>query len=295
MDDAMRVKDHLLQVFERVNQQPDLIADGALNVCIVGGGPTGVEMAGALADLIYQEFRKDFPAIPIDQAQLAHYAHSPALVQMFKPELQSYAVEELTKRGVAVHTGTGVSRIAADSITLSTGEVVKTQTLIWAAGLQANPLAETLGVELAHGRIPVGPDLQVVGHPSVFAIGDIAAMIDGKTGKVLPGLGATALQAGKHAGVAISDLVMGNTPAPFAYLDKGSMAQVGRGAAIAELPGGETLKGHVAWLAWLGVHLALLNGAEERASTLVDWGWNFFTQGRSKHLMSGSQPGDKPS
>jgi NADH dehydrogenase len=212
---------------------------------------------------------------------------------LFKPELQTYAEQELKERGVKVQIGCGVAKIGADSITLSNGEVVKTQTLIWAAGLAASPVSSSLGVELVRGgRIPVGPDLQVNGFPGVFAVGDIAAMTDGKTGEVLPGLGATALQAGKNAGVAISDLVLGNIPAPFKYLDKGSMAQVGRGAAVAELPTGATMTGHVAWMAWLGVHLALLNGVEERAATVVDWGWNFVTHGRSKRLMFDSDAED---
>ena len=117
-----------------------LADDGALNVCIVGGGPTGVEMAGALADLIFVEFRKDYPSVPIDKAQVLLYEHAPSLLRMFKPELQTYAVEELTQRGVKVHTGCGVAKIGPDSITLASGEVVKTQTLIWAAGLEANPV-----------------------------------------------------------------------------------------------------------------------------------------------------------
>ena len=295
MQDALRVKSHLLKTFAAVDKQPPLAAEGALNVCIVGGGPTGVEMAGALADLIFVEFRKDYPSVPIDQAQVLLYEHAPTLLRMFKPELQAYAAEELKQRGVKVHTGCGVTKIAADSITLASGEVVKTRTLIWAAGLEANPLTSGLGVELVRGgRIPVGPDLQVNGYPGVFAVGDIAAMTDGKTGEVLPGLGATALQAGKHAGTAISDLVLGDTPAPFKYLDKGSMAQVGRGAAIAELPTGATMTGHMAWMAWLGVHLALLNGVEERAATVVDWGWNFVTHGRSKRLMLDSDAAGPP-
>ncbi len=138
MPDALRVKNHLLKLFEAVDKQPSLAEDGTLNICIVGGGPTGVEMAGALADLIFVEFRKDYPAVPIDSAQVLLYEHAPTLLRMFKPELQAYAAEELTQRGVKVHTGCGVTNISADSITLASGEVVKTQTLIWAAGLEAN-------------------------------------------------------------------------------------------------------------------------------------------------------------
>jgi NADH dehydrogenase len=187
-----------------------------------------------------------------------------------------------------VHTGTGVANIGPTSIDLSTGATVKTHTTVWAAGLQASPVVNSLGVELAHGgRIPVGPDLQVKGHPGVFAIGDIAAMTDGKTGQVLPGLGATALQAGRYAGETIKRLLHGKEAEPFTYLNKGTMAQVGRGAAVVELPTGGTLTGHLAWLAWLGVHLSLLNGAEEKCGIFVDWGWNILTHKRGKRIMLG--------
>jgi NADH:ubiquinone reductase (H+-translocating) len=154
------------------------------------------------------------------------------------------------------------------------------------ASTRTNPVVDSLGVTTVHsGRVPVGPDLQVQGHPGVFAIGDIAAMTDGKTGKMLPGLGAVALQAGRHVGESIKCLVSGQQPEPFQYFDKGTMAQVGRGAAVVELPWGGTLTGHIAWLTWLGVHLALLNGAEEKIGTLVDWGWSLVTGHREKRIL----------
>jgi NADH:quinone reductase (non-electrogenic) len=187
---------------------------------------------------------------------------------------------------VKVHTGTGVRKVGPTSMELATGETVKTHTLVWAAGLKANPIVHSLGVELGHGeRIPVGPDLQVKDRPGVFAIGDIALMTDGKTGKPLPGLAATALQAGHHVGETIKRLIEGNPTEPFKYLDKGTMAQIGHGAAVTELPTGQTMTGGLAWLAWLGVHLALLNGAEERISTFVDWGWNAMTREHSKRII----------
>jgi NADH dehydrogenase len=179
-----------------------------------------------------------------------------------------------------------VKKVGPTSIELSSGETVRTHTLIWAGGLRANPLVSKLGVATVHGgRIPVGPDLQVQGHPGVFAVGDLAAMTDGKTGKELPGLGSVALQAGRHVGDTIKRLAAGQQAEPFNYHDKGIMAQVGRGAAVVELPWGQTITGHVAWLAWLGVHLALLNGAEEKISTFVDWGWNLFTHHRDKRII----------
>jgi NADH:ubiquinone reductase (H+-translocating) len=148
---------------------------------------------------------------------------------------------------VKVHTGTGVRKVGPASIELANGETMKTHTLIWAAGLKANPIVQSLGVELGHGgRIPVSPDLQVKDHPGVFAIGDIAVMTDGKTGKPLPGLGATALQAGYHVGETITRLVEGKTPEPFKYLDKGTMAQIGHGAAVIEFATGQTMTGQLA-------------------------------------------------
>jgi NADH:ubiquinone reductase (H+-translocating) len=286
MEDAIRLREHILKTFEAVDKNPALMDDGALNFCVVGGGPTGVELAGALVELLRAELIEDYPNLPVDKAQVFLYDHSPHLLATFAPRLESYAQKALEERGVKVHTGTGVSKIGPASIELSTGATVKTHTTVWAAGLQANPIVSSLGVELVHGgRIPVGPDLQVKDHPGVFAIGDIAAMTDGKTGQVLPGLGATALQAGRHVGESIKRLLDGKQPEPFEYFNKGMMAQVGRGAAVVELPTGGRMTGHLAWLAWLGVHLALLNGAEEKAGIFVDWGWNILTHKRGKRII----------
>jgi NADH dehydrogenase len=290
MTDANRLKEHILKLFEAVDKNPALVDDGALNFCIVGGGPTGVELAGALVELLREDLKEDYPNLPVDNAQVLLYEHSPNLLGTFAPKLETYARTALEERGVKVQTGIGVAKIGPTSIDLSTGATVKTHTTVWAAGLQASPVVNSLGVELAHGgRIPVGPDLQVKDHPGVFAIGDIAAMTDGKTGQVLPGLGATALQAGRHVGETIKRLLEGKEAESFKYLNKGMMAQVGRGAAVVELPTGGTLKGHLAWLAWLGVHLALLNGAEEKAGIFVDWGWNLLTHKRGKRITLGDE------
>ena len=286
MEDAIRLTTHILTMFESVDKNPMLIDDGALTFCIVGGGPTGVELAGALAELVHADLAEDYPNLPMEKAKLVLYEQAPNLLGPFHPKLQAYARKALEERGVEVHTGTGVRKVEATNIGLSTGETVRTHTLVWAAGLQASPVVSSLGVELVHGgRVPVGLDLQLKDHPGVFAIGDIAAMADGKTGKLLPGLGATALQAGRHAGATIKRLLDGKQPEPFQYFNKGTMAQVGRGAAVVELPTGGTLTGHVAWLAWLGVHLSLLNGAEEKSSVFVDWGWNVLTRKRGKRII----------
>lgn len=286
MKDAIRLHDHILKKLEEVDKNPALVDEGALTFCIIGGGPTGTELAGAMSELLHTELKADYPNLPIDEARVVLYEHSPAVLAHFKPKLQEYARRALEDRGVEVHTGTGVVEVTAEEITLAGGDKVKTQTLIWAAGLQANPLTKLLGVELAPGgRVPVGPDLQVKDHPQVFAIGDMASMTDGKTGQPLPGLGAVALQAGHHVGKTIEQLVAGEATTPFKYFDKGNMAQVGRGAAAVELPTGGTLTGSIAWLAWLGVHLSLLSGAEEKTSVFVDWGWNLLTHKRGKRIL----------
>jgi NADH dehydrogenase len=288
MDDALRLKAQILGTLEAVDKRPTLVDEGALNFCIVGGGPTGVELAGALAELIRSELKQDYPNLPIDRARVLLYEHSPHLLGPFLPELRTYAENALRERGVEVHTSTGVSKITSTGIELSTAETVPTRTLVWAAGLKANPVVQSLGVPLVHaGRVPVGPDLQLPGHAGVFVVGDIAAMTDGKTGAVLPGLGAVALQAGHHAGDGIRRLIAGETPLPFEYFDKGTMAQVGRGAAVAQLPLGITLTGLPAWLAWLGVHLTLLSTEAERNSVFVDWGWNLLTRQRGKRILLG--------
>jgi NADH dehydrogenase len=291
MDDAIRLKEHVLKTFEAVDKNPSLIDDGALNFCVVGGGATGVEVSGALADLLHSELKQDYPNLPVDLAQVLLYEQAPHLLGPFKPELQIYATKVLEERGVKVHTGTGVRKVGPTSIELANGQTVKSHTLIWAAGLKAHPIVRSLGVELGHGgQIPVGPDLQVKDHPGVFAIGDIATMTDGETGEPLPGLGATALQAGYHVGETIKRLVEGKPPEPFKYVDKGTMAQIGRGAAVIELPTGQTMTGQLAWLAWLGVHLALLNGAEQKITTFVDWGWTILTKEHGKRMILSDAP-----
>src|SRR3982074_2411635 len=168
MDDAIRLKDHILKIFEAADKNPALIDEGALNFCVVGGGPTGVEVSGALAELLHTEIREDYPNLPMDTAHGFLYEHSPHLLGTFMPKLQDYARKALEERGVKVQTGTGVQKVEPGSIELANGDTVKTHTLVWAGGLSANPIVTCLGVELVHGgRIPVGPDLQVKNHPGV--------------------------------------------------------------------------------------------------------------------------------
>jgi NADH dehydrogenase len=285
MRDAVHLKAHVLRCFEVVDKNPALVDDGALTTCVVGGGPTGVEVAGALAELIHNEMKDDYPNLPVERAQVHLYELGPELLAPFKPGLRAYARTTLERLGVRVHTGDGVVEIEPTRVHLKSGGEVKAHTLVWGAGLQSNPLMSHLGVELIRGRASVGPGLNLADHPEVFVVGDAAAVVDTRTGRSLPQLGSVTKQAGTHAGKNIARRVRGLPLRPFRYFDRGTMATIGRGAAVVELPAGVTLTGFVAWLSWLFVHLALLSGGIERALTLRDWAWNLITRKRGKRIV----------
>src|SRR6185436_15447703 len=279
--DAVRLKKHILDKLEDADRDASLLDDGLVNVVVVGGGPTGVESAGALAELYRNNFAEDFPNLPQEKARIILVEAAPELFMMFKPKLRHYAKEALEERGVEVLVGELVSSIEPTRVTLKSGTVLEAHTLIWGAGLQANPLADALGLELQKGnRISAEPDLSVAGHPEVFAVGDIAWITDTKTDEVLPQLGSVALQAGERAGENIARLVEGKETEPFEYTDKGTMATIVRNAAVIQFHGGRTMKGRAASLAWGAVHLALLSTGEDRAKAVVNWTWAGFTHDR---------------
>jgi NADH dehydrogenase len=285
MHDAVTLKKHILEVFEAVDKNPSLVDDGALRFCVIGGGATGVEISGALSELIRDELKNDYPNLPVRQAEVHLFEHGPHVLGPFKPNLQNYGKKQLEKRGVQVHLNEAVVAIEPASIKLKSGEEVKAHTLIWGAGIQANPIAGKLGQDLERGRIPVNLDLSLDGHPEVFVVGDMAMITDSKTMEKLPQLGSVALQAGSQAGENIERLVKGQQTEPFEYTDKGTMATIGHGAAIVQLPRGRTMSGRTAWMAWLGVHLVLLSGGEERSVAITDWGWSILTQKRGKRIV----------
>jgi NADH:ubiquinone reductase (H+-translocating) len=263
---AMALKDHLLERWEAADRDPSLIEDGALNVVIVGGGPTGVETAGAMAELYRGDFAKDYPGVEPDDAKVTLVEAGPELFAMFKPNLREYTEKALTDRGVEVKTGMAVASVEPTRVTLKSGETIKAHTLVWGAGLQGNPLVQSLGIELQRGnRIAVGPDLTLPDRPEVYVVGDVAAITDEKTEQVLPQLGSVALQSGEHAGEEIVARLGGKEPKPFKYKDKGTMATIGRGAAVVQFLGGRTMTGKKAQAAWGVVHLALLPTNEDRA------------------------------
>jgi NADH dehydrogenase len=287
---AVRLKEHLLERWEAADRDPSLVDDGALNIVIVGGGPTGVETAGAIAELYRAQFSEDYPRLPQDRARVILVEAGPELFAMFKPKLREYTAKALADRTVEVMTGELVSSVSPTRVTLKSGEELQAHTLVWGAGLQGNPVVRTLGVELQRGdRIGVGPDLTLPGHPEVYVLGDAAAIVDAKTEQVLPQLGSVALQAGEHTGKSIAQRVAGKEPKPFKYKDKGTMATIGRGAAVVQMLGGRTMTGVKAQAAWGAVHLALLPENEDRAKAIVDWAGATFTHQRVGRITVGSE------
>jgi NADH dehydrogenase len=287
---AVRLKDHLLARWEAADKDPSIVEDGALNIVIVGGGPTGVETAGAIAELYRADLAKDYPTLPHEHARVILVEAGPELFSMFKPKLREYAAKALADRTVEIKTGELVSSVSPTRVTLKSGEELKAHTLVWGAGLQGNPLVQTLGLELQRGnRIGVGPDLALPGHPEVYVLGDVAAIVDAKTEQVLPQLGSVALQSGEHAGETIARRIAGKETKPFKYKDKGTMATIGRGAAVVQMLGGRTMTGKKAQVAWGAVHLALLPTNEDRAKAVVDWAGATFTHQRAGRITIGTE------
>jgi NADH dehydrogenase len=281
LPDAVRLKNHVLGRWEAADKDSALIDDGALTAVVVGGGPTGVETAGALAELYRDNFDRDYPGIPQERARIVLVEAGDDIFAMFKPNLREYAREALEKRTVEVMTGARVQSVAPTRVTLASGEVIPAHTLVWGAGLQGNALVQSLGIELERGnRIAVGPDLELPGRPGVFVVGDVAAITDSKTEQVLPQLGSVALQSGEHAGDTIARRVAGKSTKPFRYRDKGTMAAIGRNAAVVQMLGGKTMKGYKAQVAWRTVHLALLPTNEDRAKAVIDWAGSQLTHQR---------------
>jgi NADH:quinone reductase (non-electrogenic) len=285
LPNAVRLKNHILERWEAADKDSGLVDDGALTAVVVGGGPTGVETAGAIAELYRENFVTDYPNLPQTKARIVLVEAGDEIFAMFKPNLRKYTREALEKRTVEVMTGARVQSVSPTRVTLASGEVLRAHTLVWGAGLQGNSLVDSLGVELARGnRIGVGPDLELPGRLGIYVVGDIAAITDSKAQQVLPQLGSVALQSGEHAGETIARLVAGKPTEPFAYRDKGMMAAIGRHAAVVQMLGGKTMKGHKAQFAWRTVHLALMPTNEDRAKAVVDWAGSELTHQRAGRI-----------
>ncbi|HEX9260175.1 MAG TPA: NAD(P)/FAD-dependent oxidoreductase [Acidimicrobiales bacterium] len=281
--DALALRSHVLARFEESAATGG--ADGDLTVVIVGGGPTGVELAGGFVELFHKVLSRDHPSLDLSRVRVVLVEATDRLLGPFAPSLSERALRTLRRRGVEVLLGTGVAAVTAEGVELGDGAVIASRTVVWAAGVQASPLATSLPVERTRGgRLVVAPDLSLPGHPEVFAIGDVAASPDGGGG-VLPQVAQVAMQGGRHAAAQIAARLDGRPTQPFRYHDKGSMATIGRHDAVAELPGGIRLSGFVGWVAWLGLHLLMLVGFRNRASVFMKWAWNYVTYDRVSRLL----------
>lgn len=285
LEDAVVLRNHIVERFEAADRDPGTIDEGALTFVVVGGGPTGVETAGALAELFAMVFRRDYPTLDVSRARVVLVEMLDHLLAPFSQRSQRHALDALRSRGVDVRLGVQVADVGPGSVTFADGEVLACQTLVWAAGVRASSLAEVAGVETGRaGRISVESDLRIVGRDRAWAIGDIAASPD-RRGGVLPQLAPVAMQGGRHVARQIVRQLEGKPTQPFRYIDKGTMATIGRRAAVAELPGGIKLRGGLAWVAWLGLHLLTLVGRRNRASVLLNWAWNYLTWDRGPRLI----------
>lgn len=290
LEDALEIRRRFLLAFEQAEQadDPDLRRE-LLTFVIVGGGPTGVELAGTLKEMARLMLPREFRRIRAERARVILVEGGPAVLPAFGEGLSGTALEGLRRIGVEVVLGRAVTQVDATGIQLGE-ERIPARTVLWAAGVAASPLGRTLGVPLDRaGRVAVGPDLALPGYPEVFIIGDLAAF-PAKEGKILPGTAPVAIQEGRAAAKAILDTLRGTPRAPFRFRDKGSMATIGRGRAIAQV-GSLHLSGFLAWLAWLFIHLLMLVGFRNRVLVFVEWVMAYLTtQNRSRLILARFRP-----
>ena len=292
LDDAVEIRRRVLLAFEAAEREtnPDEL-QRLLTFVVVGGGPTGVELAGALAELARFVLATDFKRINPKSTRVILIEGGERVLGAFSPPLSAKALAQLQELGVDVRLSARVTDISPLGVTTGS-EFIPSRTVIWGAGVEASPLGKALEVPLDRaGRVIVEEDCSIPGHPEVFVIGDMACF-KGPDGKPLPGVSPVAMQQGRAVADAILKTLAGKPRAPFRYLDKGSMATIGRSRAVAQL-GSLELSGMLAWLAWLVVHIFFLIGFRNRAAVLFNWTWSYLTYGRGARLITGGalEPG----
>lgn len=292
LEDALQLRQHLLRQFERASVDPSLVEQGVLDVVIAGGGPTGVELAGGIAELYRNVLSHDFPTLDVRKARVVVVEPGDRVLAPFHPKLSARAARTLARLGVELVFGQGVTGTDGKVVQLDDGSSVPCSTLVWTAGVKASPLADVLARHLGDGtltrggRVVVTPELTVPGHPEIAVVGDLAASPDG-SGGVLPQLAPVAIQGGRLVAANLVAELAGHPAEPFHYVDKGTMATVGRRNAVAQLPGRLRFSGTPGWLAWLGLHLIMLIGFRNRANVMVNWAWNYVTYDRASRLIVG--------
>jgi NADH dehydrogenase len=294
LDDAVAIRHRIFSAFEQAERESDPERRKALlTFVVVGGGPTGVELAGALGEIARQTLTEDFRRIDPTQARIVLVDGGDRLLRTYPTGLSASAERQLARLGVETVTGQVVADVTPEGVTLGSGEQIRADTVLWSAGVIASPLGEQLGVERDRaGRVIVNADLSVPGRPNVFVVGDLAA-IDGEGGKPLAGVAQVAIQSGRWAGENIARSVAGTPRTPFVYKDLGSMATIGRNAAVAEI-GPFKLSGFPAWLTWVFIHIAWLIGFRNRLLVLTQWAWAYATHGRGARLITMQKANSAP-
>jgi NADH dehydrogenase len=283
IEEALEIRRRALLAFERAEREDDPERRRQwLTFAVIGGGPTGVEMAGAFAEIARHTLAREFRRIDPASARVVLVEAGPRVLPAYPPELSTKARRQLEALGVMVWTGSKVTDVSSEGVQIGADRLAA-RTVVWAAGLTGSPLARSLGVPLDRGgRVPVEADLSVPGHPQVFVVGDLAAFDHG--GQVVPGLAPAAMQMGDHAARNVGRALRGEPLRPFRYLDKGTLATIGRRRGIA-LIGKLQLSGLVAWLAWLGIHIFFLIGFRNRLMVMLEWAWAYVTYDRSARLI----------
>jgi NADH dehydrogenase len=291
--DALELRRRIFLAFELAERERDPEKRRALlTFVVVGGGPTGVELAGAIAEIARHTVSQDFRRFDPRQAQVILLESGERVLAQYPADLSAKAEQALEHLGVDVRTNSVATEISADRVCV--GDVtIATHTTLWAAGVAASPLGRQLGVEVDRsGRVPVRPDLSVATHPEIFVVGDLAAF-KATHGKMLPGIAPVAIQEGEAAAANVGRLVRGQPTKAFHYLDRGTMATIGRAAAVAEIRRLH-LTGLLAWLAWLVVHIFFLIGFENRMLVLLQWAWSYISYERGARLITGGWHGGTP-
>ena len=292
LEDALHIRRRILLAFERAERESDPARrQELLTFVLVGGGPTGVELAGTLAEIARHTLRREFRSIDPSQARIILVEAGPTILSSFPERLRDAARASLRRLRVEVREGTAVTGVDASGVALG-AERISAKTVLWTAGVAASPLARSLGAPLDRaGRVLVQPDLSVPGHPEVFVVGDAASYSDDH-GKPLPGVAQVAMQQATHAARGILDRLQGHPSKPFVYRDLGNMAIVGRGAAVADL-GWIRFSGVTAWFSWLFLHIVQLIGFRNRLLVLVQWAVAFVTFQRSVRLITDDEHSER--